>query len=452
MLHQFVSNTPTALGARRSAQGRRHGRGEEGARAGERRRSRACASSIWARASRRRSAPGCSASRAPRSSRSNSRAAATSCARSARSSTPRRGYSLFWAVEGRGRKSVTLDLRTPDGQDVFRRLAATADVVVENFRPGTLEQWNIGPSSLPDRLVTVRISMFGQDGPYSPRPGLDRVGIGYGGLLNLTGYPDRPPVRVGVTISDYLTGVFAAQAAVARAVRARRARRLGRGDRRRAVRRGAAHPRVDARRRTTGSASSATARATGSPTRRRSTTTRPRDGKYVCIVAGSDANFARLCKAMDRLDLLDDPRFARLADRAEHGDTINGIVAEWTATLDAREIEARCVAHDVPVATAYTAADIFADPHFAAPSRPRHRRRSRDRAGAPAGAVPPRSSARRRSRPRARPRSARTPTRCSPSLGLSAAEIGDARATRASCEPRDRRRACSSCATTARSR
>ena len=123
-------------------------------------------------------------------------------------------YSLFWAVEGRGRKSVTLDLRTPDGQDLLRRLAATADVLVENFRPGTLEQWNIGPNDLDPRLVTVRISMFGQDGPYAPRPGLDRVGIGYGGLLHLTGYPDRPPVRVGVTISDYLTGVFAAQAAV----------------------------------------------------------------------------------------------------------------------------------------------------------------------------------------------------------------------------------------------
>ncbi|MFM8238197.1 MAG: CaiB/BaiF CoA transferase family protein, partial [Actinomycetota bacterium] len=124
-------------------------------------------------------------------------------------------YSLFWAVEGRGRKSVTIDLRTPAGQDLFRRLAATADVVIENFRPGTLEGWNIGPAALDPRLVTVRISMFGQDGPYAARPGLDRVGIGYGGLLHLTGYPDRPPVRVGVTISDYLTGVFAAQAAIA---------------------------------------------------------------------------------------------------------------------------------------------------------------------------------------------------------------------------------------------
>ena len=92
---------------------------------------------------------------------------------------------------------MTLDLRQPDGQALLRRLAETADVLVENFRPGTLEKWNIAPDALSDRLVTVRISSFGQDGPNSARPGLDRVGIGFGGLMHLTGYPDRPPVRVG---------------------------------------------------------------------------------------------------------------------------------------------------------------------------------------------------------------------------------------------------------------
>ena len=273
------------------------------------------------------------------------------------------GYSLFWAVEGRGRKSVTLDLRTAEGQEVFRGLAATADVVVENFRPGTLEQWNIGPSRLVETLVTVRISMFGQDGPYSARPGLDRVGIGYGGLLHLTGYPDRPPVRVGVTISDYLTGVFAAHAAVA-ALYARDARG-GTGAVIDAALYGSvlrilewtlpAYDRLGTVRSREGNRLANSAPLDNYPTR---------DGKYVCIVAGSDANFGRLCKAMDRLDLLDDARFARLADRAANGDTINGIVSEWTATLDARAIEERCVAHDVPVATAYTSADIFADPHF----------------------------------------------------------------------------------------
>jgi crotonobetainyl-CoA:carnitine CoA-transferase CaiB-like acyl-CoA transferase len=275
------------------------------------------------------------------------------------------GYSLFWAVEGRGRKSVTIDLRTPDGQDLFRRLAATADVVVENFRPGTLEQWNIDPAHLAERLVTIRISMFGQDGPYTKRPGLDRVGIGYGGLLNLTGYPDRPPVRVGVTISDYLTGVFAAHAAVA-ALYARDARGKG-GAVIDAALYGSvlrilewtlpAYDRLGTVRSREGNRLANSAPLDNYPTA---------DGKYVCIVAGSDANFTRLCKAMDRPDLLDDPRFAKLSDRATHGDTINGIVADWTAFLDARTVEERCVAHDVPVATAYTSADIFADPHFEA--------------------------------------------------------------------------------------
>jgi crotonobetainyl-CoA:carnitine CoA-transferase CaiB-like acyl-CoA transferase len=274
-------------------------------------------------------------------------------------------YSLFWAVEGRGRRSVTLDLRRPEGQAVLRRLAAESDVLVENFRPGTLEKWGLGPSGLPDRLVTVRISSFGQDGPYAPRPGLDRVGIGYGGLLHLTGYPDRPPVRVGVTISDYLTGVFAAHAAVA-ALYARDVRG-GKGAVIDAALYGAslrilewtlaAYDRLGVVRSREGNRLANSAPLDNYPTV---------DGKYVCIVAGSDANFARLCKAMDRTDLLDDERFGRLADRAAHGDMINGIVADWTSSLPATEIERRCIEHDVPVATAYTAADIFDDPHVQA--------------------------------------------------------------------------------------
>jgi crotonobetainyl-CoA:carnitine CoA-transferase CaiB-like acyl-CoA transferase len=275
-------------------------------------------------------------------------------------------YSLFWAVEGRGRQSVTLDLRKRDGQALFRRLAATADVVVENFRPGTLEQWNIGPGELDPKLVTVRISSFGQDGPYARRPGLDRVGIGYGGLLHLTGYPDRPPVRVGVTISDYLTGIFTAHAAVA-ALYARDARNTGTGAVIDASLYGSAlrilewtipaYDKLGIVRNREGNRLANSAPLDNYPTA---------DGKYVCIVAGSDANFARLCKAMDRTDLVDDPRFGRLADRAEHGDEINSLVAEWTQSLPATEIEERCVACDVPVATAYTAQEIFADPHFEA--------------------------------------------------------------------------------------
>ena len=275
------------------------------------------------------------------------------------------GYSLFWSVEGRGRKSVTLDLRKAEGQDVLRRLAATADVVVENFRPGTLERWHLAPGDLDDRLVFVRISTFGQDGPLSERPGLDRVGIGFGGLMHLTGYPDRPPVRVGVTLSDYLTGVFAAQAATAALYR--RDARGGTGAVVDASLYGAvlrilewtlaAYDRLGVVRSREGNRLANSAPLDNYPTA---------DGKYVCIVAGSDANFARLCKAMRQPELIDDPRFAKLADRAARSDEINNLVADWTRSMPAAEVEAACVAHDVPVATAYSAVDIFNDPHVAA--------------------------------------------------------------------------------------
>ena len=278
------------------------------------------------------------------------------------------GYSLFWAVEGRGRKSVTCDLRTPEGQTLFRRLAAHADVVCENFRPGTMEEWGLGPETLDPGLVFVRISVFGQDGPNSRRPGLDRLGIAYGGLLHLTGERDRPPVRPGVTISDYLTGVFAAMAAVAGLYQ-----------------------------RDAGPAASGTGAVIDAPlygavlrvlewtlagydqlgvVRSREGNRLPNsapldnylaaDGAYVCIVAGSDANFRRLCQAMDRPDLITDDRFSTLARRAARGDEINGIVQAWTSGLSASEVEATCIAHDVPVGIAYNAADIFSDPHMIA--------------------------------------------------------------------------------------
>jgi len=279
-------------------------------------------------------------------------------------------YSLFWSVEGRGRRGATCDLRTPDGQALFRRLAGHADVLCENFRPGTMEKWNIGPDDLDPRLVYVRISVFGQDGPYSPRPGLDRLGIAYGGLLHLTGEPDRPPVRPGVTISDYLTGVFAAMAAVAGLYR-RDIGAAGEGGGAGAVIDAplygavlrvlewtlAGYDQLGTVRSREGNRLKHSAPLDNYPTV---------EGAYICIVGGSDANFGRLCRAMDRADLLDDPRFATLARRSEHADEINGIVAAWTAARSAADIEAVCIAHDVPVGTAYSAADIFEDPHMAA--------------------------------------------------------------------------------------
>jgi len=292
-------------------------------------------------------------------------------------------HSLFFSVEGRGRKSVTLDLRQPEGQEVFRRLAAESDVICENFRPGTMESWSIGPADMPAHLVYVRISAFGQDGPYAYRPGLDRLGIAYGGLMHLTGEPGRPPVRPGVTVADYLTGVFAAEAALAALYR----RDVTTGPlpgapdtpahcTPRTERKGtvidaslygsvlrilewtiAAYDKLGTVREREGNRLANSAPLDNYPTA---------DGRYVCIVAGSDANFRRLCRAMGKPELVDDPRFSSLAERARHNDLVNAIVAGWTAERTAAEVEDACIANDVPVATAYSAADIVADPHMRA--------------------------------------------------------------------------------------
>jgi crotonobetainyl-CoA:carnitine CoA-transferase CaiB-like acyl-CoA transferase len=240
-----------------------------------------------------------------------------------------------------------------------------------------MERWGLGPDDLPPELVYVRISAFGQTGPYAPRPGLDRLGIAYGGLLNLTGEPDRPPVRSGVNISDYLTGAFAAVAAVA-ALYGRDAGEGPGGGATQPNGRGkgeiidaplygsilrvlewtlAGYDRLGVVREREGNRLSTSAPLDNYPTA---------DGTFVCIVAGSDANFSRLCAAMGRPELPGDPRFATLAERAVHGDEINGVVTAWTSELTAAEVSARCVEHDVPVATAYSAAEIFADPHMAA--------------------------------------------------------------------------------------
>ncbi len=276
------------------------------------------------------------------------------------------GYSLFWSVEGRGRKSATCDLRVPEGQELLRRLASVSDVICENFRPGTLENWNLGPGDLDQSLVFVRISAFGQDGPYSRRPGLDRLGVAYGGLLHLTGEPGRPPVRPGVTVADYLTGVFAAEAALAALYR--------RDTRRDEEKRGAVidaslygsilrilewtiagYDKLGIVREREGNRLSNSAPLDNYPTS---------DGRFVCIVAGSDANFARLCQAMQRIDLLEDPLYATLADRARNADAINGIVSEWAGARTADEVTSACVDADVPVATAYSALEIATDAHM----------------------------------------------------------------------------------------
>jgi succinyl-CoA---D-citramalate CoA-transferase len=283
-------------------------------------------------------------------------------------------YSLFWAVEGRSKKSVTCDLRKPAGQALLKRLVPLADVVVENFQPGTLEGWGLGYdvlSALNPGIILTRVSVYGQTGPYRDRPGLDRNGIALGGLLYITGYPDRPPVRPGVIVSDYLTGVFNAFAIVtALYERDRRARETGATPRGQWIELSlyesilrvmehtlAAYDRLGIVREREGNRLRNSAPLDNWETR---------DGKYVCIIAAGDGLFPRLARAMGREDLLDDPRFATMATRAAHGDEINGIVAAWCRERTAREIQDVLERHEVPFGVAYSVADIFTDPHVAA--------------------------------------------------------------------------------------
>jgi crotonobetainyl-CoA:carnitine CoA-transferase CaiB-like acyl-CoA transferase len=284
------------------------------------------------------------------------------------------GYSLFWAVEGRSKRSITLDLRKPRGQALLKRLVADADVVVENFQPGTLEGWGLGYDALAavnPGIILTRVSVYGQTGPYRDRPGLDRNGIAMGGLMYITGYPDRPPVRPGLIVSDYLTGVFNAFAILAavyeRDTRARASGTAARGQwvdlslyesiLRIMEHTLATYDRLGVVREREGNRLKNSAPLDNWMTK---------DGKFLCIIAAGDGLFPRLCRAMGREDLPALPRFATMAERAKHGDEINGIVAAWVAAHTSAELQAILERYEVPFGVAYSVADIFADPHVAA--------------------------------------------------------------------------------------
>jgi succinyl-CoA---D-citramalate CoA-transferase len=278
-------------------------------------------------------------------------------------------HSLFWAVEGRNKKSVTLDLRKPRGQELFKRMVPLADAIVENFQPGTLESWGLGwdvLEALNPRIVLTRATVYGQDGPYRDRPGLDRNGIAHGGLLYLTGYPDRPPVRPGILVSDYVTGVFNALSIMI-ALYERDAHGSGHGQWvdlalyesvfRLMEHTVAGYDRLGIVRGREGNRLANSAPLDNWETK---------DGRFISIVAAGDALFPRLAEAMGRPDLPRDPRFATLAERARHGDEINAIVAAWCRERTADEIEAVMNAAQVPVCRAFSIREIFEDPHYAA--------------------------------------------------------------------------------------
>ena len=280
----------------------------------------------------------------------------------------RDGTSVWWEVQSRNKRSVALDLRSPEGQHAVRALAAEADVLIENFKPGTLEEWGLGWETLHalnPQLVMLRISGYGQTGPYRHKPGFGVLGEAMGGLRHLTGEPGRVPVRVGVSIGDTLAalhGVIGVLLAL----------------RHREVHGGLGQvidvalyesvfnvmesllPEYDAFGAVRGAAGSAL------PGIAPSNAYRCAGDAWVLVAGNGDSIFKRLMQAIGRPDLATDPGLARNDGRAARAQQVDAAIGEWTATRPIEEVIATLEAAGVPVGRIYTVADIAADPQYEA--------------------------------------------------------------------------------------
>ena len=278
------------------------------------------------------------------------------------------GTSVWWAAHARNKRSITLNLREPEGQDVIRQLAKDADIVIENFRPGALEKWGIGFKDLHainPKLIMLRVSGYGQTGPYKDRPGFGVIGEAMGGLRYLTGEPGRPPVRTGVSIGDTLSGLHGV-IGVLLALRHREQQ-------------GGVGQEVDvalyesvfnmlesvlpeyskfgAIRQPSGASMPGIA-----PTNAYLCN----DGKYALIAGNGDSIYKRLMQMIDRDDLANDPKLARNAGRAEHADLIDAAISAYTAQHSLDDVLAAMNTAGVPAGKSYDAADIANDPHYQA--------------------------------------------------------------------------------------
>ncbi|MBN8872540.1 MAG: CoA transferase [Rhodospirillales bacterium] len=278
------------------------------------------------------------------------------------------GDSLPWLSECRNKKSITLDLRTPDGADLLKRLVAQADVLVENFQPGTLEKWGLGwdvLQAINPRLVMVRISGFGQTGPYRDRPGFGRIGNAFGGLSYLAGYPDRPPVTPGsATIPDYMAGLYGALG-VMFALRARE--KTGRGQ---VVDIGLYEPifrildelapSYDLNgyvRERMGPGTVNVVPHSHYPTS---------DGRWIAIACTSDKIFARLAELMGKPELAAEDRWGPVRQRLADRDEVDAVVTAWTSQHDRDTVLRLCEEGQVPCGPVYAVDEIFQDPQYAA--------------------------------------------------------------------------------------
>ncbi|MET4089923.1 CaiB/BaiF CoA-transferase family protein [Bradyrhizobium sp. S3.5.5] len=278
------------------------------------------------------------------------------------------GTSLWWYLQSRNKKSIAIDLKSPDGRDVALRLAAQADVVIENFKPGSLEKLGLGwdvLSKLNPNLTLVRISGYGQTGPYRDRSGFGAIGEAMGGLRFTTGDPDSPPARVGISIGDSLASLHGVIGALMSLLRVKTGQ--GRGQ----VVDVSLYesvfnlmeslvPEYDlmghVRTRTGGAL----------PGISPSNTYPSSDGRHVVIAGNSDAIFKRLMLVIGRPDLADDPALASNDGRVRSNALLDAAITAWTSQRTMDEILARLDTADVPAGRIYSVADIVEDPHYAA--------------------------------------------------------------------------------------
>jgi crotonobetainyl-CoA:carnitine CoA-transferase CaiB-like acyl-CoA transferase len=277
------------------------------------------------------------------------------------------GTSLWWYAQSRNKKSITVNLKAPEGQEIVRELVKDADIVIENFRPGALESWGLGWEALSKvnpKLIMVRISGYGQSGPYRDRPGFAAIAESMGGLRYLAGYPDRPPVRVGVSIGDSLASLYGVIGAL---LAMHHLKNGGTGQYIDVALYEAVFGVMESlipefshfghvRERTGASL----------PGISPSNTYPCGDGRYVIIAGNGDGIFKRLMHAIGRDDLGEDPKLARNDGRVQHNDMIDEAITQWTSRRELKQVLDVLNHADVPSGRIYTAADIHEDPHYRA--------------------------------------------------------------------------------------
>ena len=276
------------------------------------------------------------------------------------------GKSLYAASIFRNKSLISVDLRAPEGQDVVRKLVAQCDVVVENFRPGGLEKWGLGYAELArinPRIVMIRISGYGQSGPYSKRPGYGIICEAVGGLRHLIGDPDRPPARVAVSMTDYITGLYGFAGGLMALLHCQK---TGVGQCVDAALYESAFSFMEqhiAAYDKLGIVAKRAGAGTGSAPNNLYVS---KDRQSIHIAANSSPTFKRLMQAMARPELVTDGRFCSAQARSKNRAALDAIVSQWTARHTLVELEEMLQKVSVPATRIFTLADIFRDPHYLA--------------------------------------------------------------------------------------